>query len=121
MRISDWSSDVCSSDLAIERRGITNAYDLVKVVPGLSVANAGNGATVVYTLRGIGFNASFLGATPTVSVYTDEVALPYPAMTGGVGLDLQRVEVLKGPQGTLFGQNSTEGADRKSKRLNSSP
>src|SRR3546814_2247916 len=65
---------------AIERRGITNAYDLVKVVPGLSVANAGNGATVVYTLRGIGFNASFLGATPTVSVYTDEVALPYPAM-----------------------------------------
>jgi outer membrane receptor protein involved in Fe transport len=95
---------------AIARRGISDAYDLVKVVPGLSVANAGNGATVVYTLRGVGFNASFLSATSAVAVYQDEVALPYPAMTRSVGLDLERVEVLKGPQGTLFGQNSTAGA-----------
>lgn len=94
----------------ISRRGVVDAYDLVKVVPGLSVANAGNGATLVYTLRGIGFNSSNLGATPTVSVYTDEIALPYPVMTQGAALDLERVEVLKGPQGTLFGQNSTAGA-----------
>lgn len=94
----------------LERRDISDPSDLAKVVPGLNVANAGNGATLVYTLRGVGFNASFLGATSAVAVYQDEVALPYPAMTGDVGLDLERVEVLKGPQGTLFGQNSTAGA-----------
>lgn len=94
----------------LQRRGIVDAFDMVKVVPGLSVANAGNGATVVYTLRGVGFNASFLNATSAVAIYQDEVALPYPAMTRSIGLDLERVEVLKGPQGTLFGQNSTAGA-----------
>ena len=94
----------------LTRRNFADVYDLAKLVPGLSVANAGNGATVVYTLRGVGFNASFLSATSAVAVYQDEVALPYPAMTASIGLDLERVEVLKGPQGTLFGQNSTAGA-----------
>jgi len=95
---------------ALERRDISSAYDLTKVVPSLSVANAGNGATIVYTLRGVGFNSSNLGATSAVAVYLDEIPLPYPIMTQAVGLDLQRVEVYKGPQGTLFGQNSTGGA-----------
>jgi iron complex outermembrane recepter protein len=95
---------------SLERRDISSVTDLVKIVPGLTVANAGSTATVIYTLRGVGFNASNLSATSAVAVYVDEVALPYPVMTQGVGLDLQRVEVDKGPQGTLFGQNSTGGA-----------
>jgi len=45
-----------------------------------------------------------------VSVYVDEIPLPFSIMTKGAILDVQRVEVLKGPQGTLFGQNSTGGA-----------
>lgn len=94
----------------LTRRGINDVYDLAKVVPGLSVANTGVGASVVYTLRGIGFNSINLNSSPTVSVYTNEIALPYPAMTQGVGFDLERVEVLKGPQGTLFGQSTTAGA-----------
>jgi outer membrane receptor protein involved in Fe transport len=64
---------------------------------------------VVYTLRGVGFNSQNFSAPPTVSVSVDEVPLQYPAMTQGAILDLARVEVLKGPQGTLFGQNSTGG------------
>jgi iron complex outermembrane receptor protein len=94
----------------LSRRDISDVSDLVKIVPGLSVADAGNGATVVYTLRGIGFNSSNLGATSAVAVYVDEIALPYPIMTQGAGLDLHTVEVYYGPQGTLFGQNSTGGA-----------
>src|SRR3546814_1674254 len=61
-------------------------------------------------LRGVGFNDYTLGASPAVSVYVDQVPLASSAFTQGASLDLERVEVLKGPQGILFGQNSTGGA-----------
>ena len=90
-------------------KGIASAQDLAKVVPALTVASSADG-TPVYTLRGVGFNSSNLGAQPTVSVYIDQAALPYGPTTQGPLFDLERLEVLKGPQGTLFGQNSTGGA-----------
>lgn len=97
------------SGSALESKGIASSQDLAKVVPALTVASAADG-TPVYTLRGVGFNSSNLGAQPTVSVYLDQAALPYGPMTQGPLFDLERLEVLKGPQGTLFGQNSTGGA-----------
>jgi iron complex outermembrane receptor protein len=103
MSISALSSD------ALEQQGISNIEQLVKVVPGFNYTRSAYGAPV-YTLRGIGFNETSLAASPTVSVYVDEVPLPYSTMTQGATLDIERVEVLKGPQGTLFGQNSTGGA-----------
>jgi iron complex outermembrane recepter protein len=90
-------------------RGIESAADLVRVVPGFSYTPT-QFDMPVYTLRGVGYYESSLAANPAVSVYVDEVPLPYPAMVRGALLDLQRVEVLKGPQGTLFGQNATGGA-----------
>ena len=93
----------------LAQRGIRDIFDLAREVPGLSVSPSGQGPSVVYTLRGVGFNSQNLSASPTVSVSVDEVPLPYPAMTEGAALDLARVEILKGPQGTLFGQNSTGG------------
>jgi len=90
-------------------RGVSDAQQLVKVVPGLTYQPSTQ-ATPVYTLRGVGFFDSSLASSPAVSVYVDEAPLPYPIMTAGAALDLERVEVLKGPQGTLFGQNSTGGA-----------
>jgi len=51
-----------------------------------------------------------LAATPTVTVYVDEVPLPFSHMTQFAGLDVERVEVLKGPQGTLYGENADGGA-----------
>lgn len=90
-------------------RGITDVQSLTKVTPGLSFVESGSGVPV-YSLRGVGFFDTTVGARPTVSVYLDEVALPFSIMSQGAALDLQRVEVLKGPQGTLFGQNSTGGA-----------
>ncbi len=96
-------------DDALTRRGVQNVADLVKAVPGFTYAPSPF-QTPVYTLRGVGvFEASF-ATSPAVTVYIDEVPLPYPIMQQGVGLDLERVEVLKGPQGTLFGGSSTGGA-----------
>ena len=94
---------------ALAQRGIIDTADLVKVVPGFTVAKTQYGPPV-YTLRGIGFYEQGIGSPPAVSIYVDEVVLAFPVMTQGASLDLERVEVLKGPQGLLFGQNSTGGA-----------
>ncbi|MFT3792252.1 MAG: TonB-dependent receptor [Rudaea sp.] len=90
-------------------RGIEKPADLTKVVSGFRYSEGNNG-TPVYSIRGIGFNETSLGALANVPIYVDEVPIPFPIMTRGAALDLQRVEVLKGPQGTLFGQNATGGA-----------
>ncbi len=90
-------------------RGINSAADLQKVVAGFRYTEGENG-TPVYSIRGVGFNETSLGARPNVPVYVDEVPVTFPIMTRGVAMDLERVEVLKGPQGTLFGQNATGGA-----------
>lgn len=102
-------SIVAVSGEALAERNVTNAEDLARVVPGFTYANSAFNVPV-YSIRGVGFNDNALGASPTVSVYLDQVALPYTAMTQGATLDVERLEVLKGPQGTLFGQNSTAGA-----------
>ncbi|MDB5686586.1 MAG: hypothetical protein JWR77_1175 [Rhizorhabdus sp.] len=102
-------SIVAVSGDMLQQRNVTGAEDLARVVPGFTYANSAFNVPV-YSIRGVGFNDNALAASPTVSVYLDQVALPYTAMTQGATLDVQRLEVLKGPQGTLFGQNSTSGA-----------
>jgi outer membrane receptor protein involved in Fe transport len=64
----------------------------------------------VYYLRGVGYYDNSVAARPAVTIYADEAPIPYSVMAMGTTLDLERVEVLKGPQGTLFGSNSTGGA-----------
>jgi len=93
----------------LERQNVNNVADLTRTLPGLTVATTVSGIPI-YTLRGVSFNVAYFGAQPTVSVYIDEAPLSFPVMTQGALMDLERVEVLKGPQGTLFGQNSTAGA-----------
>jgi len=88
---------------------ITDAKQLESVVPGFTYQLSNYGVPV-YTIRGVGFYDRSLGNAPAVNIYIDEAPLPYSAMTRGALLDLERMEVLKGPQGTLFGQNSTGGA-----------
>jgi outer membrane receptor protein involved in Fe transport len=98
---------ISGADLA--ERKITSLADVAAAVPGLSFAHSADN-TPILTLRGIGFNESALGVYPAVSVYMDQAPLPFPVLASHSSYDLQRVEVLKGPQGTLFGQNSTGGA-----------
>jgi iron complex outermembrane recepter protein len=94
---------------ALATRNFSDSSDLAGLVPGLSVSASGY-STPIYTLRGVGVNEQSAGSNSSVAVYVDEVPLIFPIMTQGTALDLQRVEVLKGPQGTLYGQNSTGGA-----------
>lgn len=94
---------------ALAERGITSLQDVAAAVPGLAFAPSANN-TPILTLRGIGFNESSLGVYPAVSVYVDQAPLPFPVLASHSAYDLERIEVLKGPQGTLFGQNSTGGA-----------
>lgn len=94
---------------ALSQQNLTSLSDIATRVPSLSYAAAPNG-TPVYTLRGVGFYETSIGAYPSVSIYLDEIPLSFPVLTSHSTFDLQRVEVLKGPQGTLFGQNATGGA-----------
>jgi|TARA_B110000261_G_scaffold59571_2_gene70133 iron complex outermembrane receptor protein len=93
----------------LKEKNVTSLEDIALQVPGLSYTTSGTD-TPVYTLRGVGFYESTLSAYPDVSIYVDESPLPFPVMTSHIAFDLERVEVLKGPQGTLFGNNATGGA-----------
>lgn len=109
-RLSDVPISITAvSGEQLARQGVSNPAELAKVVPGFTYQNSAYGVPV-FTIRGIGLFDNSIGISPTVSVYVDQVPLPYLAMTAGAGLDVARVEVLKGPQGTLFGQNATGGA-----------
>lgn len=102
-------SITAASGAKLERLGIEDTSDLVKIASGLNFNTTAYGAPV-YTIRGVGFQDTALASSPTVSVYVDEITRPFSIQASGAALDVQRVEVLKGPQGTLFGQNATGGA-----------
>ncbi len=93
----------------LRQRGINSVLDLTRLVSGLTIQHSAFNSTS-FTLRGVGFFNSDLATPAAVTVYVDEAPLPFPAMTKLVAFDLARVEVLKGPQGTLFGENATGGA-----------
>lgn len=90
--------------------GIGGALDMAKHTPGLYLTEAGASGIPVYTIRGVGFDDISPNSNGTVGLYVDEVAVAYPVMTRGAQFDVERIEVLKGPQGDLYGRNNTGGA-----------
>ncbi|MFM2100423.1 MAG: hypothetical protein RLZZ366_1962, partial [Pseudomonadota bacterium] len=94
---------------ALQTRRISSLEDIASVIPGLAYSTSTTN-TPIFTLRGVGFQESSLGVYPAVSVYLDQTPLAFPILAAHSAYDLERIEVLKGPQGTLFGQNSTGGA-----------
>ena len=89
--------------------GVADASQLNKIAPALYVS-AGGGANVGYFVRGVGNFVNNGFTNPAVAFNVDGVYIGRPSSTVASFLDLNRVEVLKGPQGTLYGRNATGGA-----------
>ena len=98
------------TDSELEAKNITSFVDLTALVPGVTVAK-NEGYKTVISIRGVGNETNQNAiAAPSVAFHMDGifVASPFSLQTDFV--DVERIEVLRGPQGTLFGQNSTGGA-----------
>ena len=89
--------------------GITDSTLLSKQVPGLVAPPSGAGA-VNYFIRGVGNFAEEPFGDPAIAFNYDNIYIGRPIATTGPFFDLERVEVVKGPQGTLYGRNATGGA-----------
>jgi iron complex outermembrane receptor protein len=94
----------------IEEKNITSFVDLSAIVPGVTVAK-NEGYKTVISIRGVGNETNQNAiAAPSVAFHMDGVFIASPFALSTDFLDVERIEVLRGPQGTLFGQNSTGGA-----------
>lgn len=99
--VSAFSGDMLSA------MGVDDPTDLQAVTPGLTY-NSATGFSIIY-LRGVGSDA-FLMADPSVATYIDGIYYPFASGLAQSFGKVERIEVLKGPQGTLFGRNTTGGA-----------
>jgi iron complex outermembrane receptor protein len=90
--------------------GVVNSSDLSLYVPGLQLqTSGGEGNTMAMALRGVGQNDFNDHQESPIAIYVDEVYSSSMTATSFLAFDLDRVEVLRGPQGTLFGRNATGG------------
>lgn len=99
--------DVIKGDQLIAA-GINQVDSLPKLSPALSASNGGTGS--IFFVRGVGNFTVSPNSDPAIAFGYDGVYVGRPSSTTGMFYDLQRVEVLKGPQGTLYGRNATGGA-----------
>ncbi len=103
--ISAFSSD------QLEARGVSNTLQLGQYVPNLIAQNnTGLGSANAYFLRGLGNTETIPTFDPPVGTYVDDIYLSRQNANNLSLFDVERVEVLRGPQGTLFGRNTTGGA-----------
>lgn len=95
----------------LRRERVGSANDLTRIVPGLATTQGSGGGSVVnLSIRGQVNTDTLLTADPAVGVYVNEVVWPRAVGLRSGFYDLASVEVLEGPQGTLFGKNTTGGA-----------
>lgn len=95
---------------ALEKGRTTQIDELVSKVPNLQLTSTVGDNTPIFALRGVSLNDFSLNQSGPVATYYDEVYKGNFALLGIALFDLERVEVLRGPQGTLYGKNTTGGA-----------
>ena len=101
------------SDEQAAKIGITETLDIARIVPNFIGHNtAGLGTANTYSLRGLNNTESIATFDPPVGTYVDDFFIQRQNANNYSLLDIDRVEVVRGPQGTLFGRNTTGGAVR---------
>ena len=95
----------------LDKQRVTNVVDITSLVPSLAATTQGDHGVVTLTMRGIGNDSAKTEyADPEVALFVDGVYAPRAEAAAGLLLDLDTIEALRGPQGTLWGRNSTVGA-----------
>jgi iron complex outermembrane receptor protein len=97
------------SGAQMQQLGLSSAADLVSQTPGLQVSGSGGGAINTFSVRGVTQNDFAASQEGPVAVYIDEGYVSLNSITNFSLFDMERAEVLRGPQGTLFGRNATGG------------
>lgn len=94
---------------ALKEKGVSTVNDLQHATPSLEIEPAFGSGQPQFRLRGIGFIDYTSNNSSSVGVSVDDVSFALPIQTQGLLFDVDRVEVLRGPQGTLYGRNTTGG------------
>jgi outer membrane receptor protein involved in Fe transport len=98
------------SGAQITEAGIKDMFDLQQNVPGLIVGQSQSAATSNFSIRGIGSTSNNFGVESSVGLYVDGIYRSRQSTMINDLVDVERVDVLRGPQGTLFGKNTAAGA-----------
>jgi len=97
------------SQARLEETGVDNIAQVLPLLPGVTGSTAGI-STSAWAIRSIATQDFTVGSEPSVAVYIDEAYIGRNTLSSSSFFDLERLEVVKGPQGTLFGRNAAAGA-----------